>query len=83
MIIDDITCMELVELVTEYLEGTMAGPDRVRFEAHLEICDACLMYVDQMRQTIAATGSISEATIDPAARDELIAVFRDWKRTQA
>ncbi len=80
MIIDDITCMELVELVTEYLEGTMSPDDRARFESHLAICDACVTYVDQLRRTIAATGSISAETIDPAARDELLSAFRDWKR---
>ena len=82
VIIDDITCRELVELVTEYLEETLPAPDRQRFEAHLEGCGACAMYLDQMRETI-ATGAISPETIDPAARDELISAFRGWTRGQA
>ena len=47
--LDDITCRELVELVTDYLEGALAPADRARFEEHLEICDACVAYVEQIR----------------------------------
>jgi anti-sigma factor RsiW len=78
--LDDITCRELVELVTEYLEGGLAQPDRGRFEQHLEICEPCSAYVEQIRLTIVASGAISEEQLDPEARAELLAVFRDWKR---
>jgi anti-sigma factor RsiW len=74
-----LACQELVEIVTAYLEGAMGRRDRKRFEAHISGCDKCTIYVEQMRQTIAATGSITEQTIDPAARDELLEVFREWK----
>jgi anti-sigma factor RsiW len=74
-----LACQELVEIVTAYLEGAMGRRDRKRFEAHIGGCDNCRTYVEQLRQTIAATGSISEEAIDPAARDELLEVFRDWK----
>jgi anti-sigma factor RsiW len=74
-----LACQELVEIVTAYLEGAMGRRDRKRFEAHISGCDNCHTYVEQMRQTIAATGSITEETIDPAARDELLEVFRGWK----
>ena len=74
-----LACQELVEIVTAYLEGAMGRRDRKRFEAHISGCDNCTTYVEQMRQTIAATGSISEETIDPAAREELLEVFREWK----
>ncbi len=74
-----LACQELVEIVTAYLEGAMGRRDRKRFEAHISGCDNCHTYVEQMRQTIVATGSISEETIDPAAREELLEVFRVWK----
>ncbi len=78
--LQDITCRELVELVTDYLEDGLAPADSARFEQHLEICDPCVAYVEQIRLTIAASGAISEEQLDPEAREELLAVFRDWKR---
>jgi anti-sigma factor RsiW len=74
-----LACQELVELVTAYFDGAMSRRDRKRFEAHISGCDNCTTYVEQMRQTIEATGSITEETIDPAARDKLLEVFRDWQ----
>ncbi len=77
---EELTCKELVELVTEYLEGTLPAHERARFEEHLEDCPGCATYVEQMRQTIRLLGTLSENGLDPRARDELLQVFRDWKR---
>lgn len=74
-----LSCQELVELVTTYLDGAMTRRERRRFESHIGDCPNCRTYLEQIRQTIEATGSITEETIDPAARDELLSVFRDWK----
>jgi anti-sigma factor RsiW len=52
------TCQELVELVTEYLEGTLPGPDRQRFEEHLAECPHCVAYLEQMRITIGLVGRL-------------------------
>jgi anti-sigma factor RsiW len=73
------TCRELVELVTEYLEGTLSAEESERFQEHLSICPGCQAYIEQMRSTIGALGSLSEESIDPRARDALLAAFRDWK----
>jgi anti-sigma factor RsiW len=75
------TCQELVELVTEYLEGTLTVELRARFEKHLAVCPGCVDYLDQVRRTIAATGHLSEESLEPAARDQLMALFDNWKRT--
>ena len=75
----ELTCQEFVELVTDYLEGRMAPAVRARFEGHLAICDACQTYVDQMRQSLAALGRLSEEELSGEARDALLAAFRDWK----
>jgi len=75
-----LTCKELVELVTEYLEETLPESERARFEQHLDRCDGCTRYLLQMRRTIALTGRLTEASIEPGARDELLQLFRDWKR---
>jgi len=77
---DDLTCREFVELVTDYLEGTLPTADRARFEAHLLDCDDCPIYLDQMRQTIVTVGALSEERLDPAAKEDLLTIFRDWKR---
>jgi predicted anti-sigma-YlaC factor YlaD len=76
---EELTCMELVEIVTNYLEGVMPPADVARFEEHLADCEGCTAYLDQMRTTIALTGRLREEDISPAAREELLAVFRDWK----
>jgi len=78
--VPDLTCKELVELVTDYLEGRLSADDRTRFELHLTYCDWCRTYVEQMRQVLAAAGELTEASVAPEARDALLAAFRGWKR---
>ena len=73
------TCRELVKLITDYLEDGLSKRDRRRFERHLRRCDGCPTYVEQMRATIRIAGVLGEDDLEPAARDELLAVFRDWK----
>jgi anti-sigma factor RsiW len=73
------TCQELVELVTDYLEGRLSPADLERFEAHLELCEFCVTYVDQIRASIAVVGRLREETLPPGAADALLAEFRDWK----
>jgi anti-sigma factor RsiW len=75
-----LTCREVVELVTNYVEGALSRRDRRRFEAHIAACDGCEAYLEQMRLTIEALGRVPESSISPAARDELTAAFRDWRR---
>lgn len=77
---EDITCKELVELVTEYIQGTLPEDDRAHFEAHLEICEGCRAYVDQMRETAGAAGRLSESELPPETREGLLETFRGWKR---
>ncbi len=75
-----ITCRELVELVTAYIEDALGPADQARFEHHLAICEPCVAYVEQIRLTIAASGAIGDEQLDPEAREELLAAFSDWKR---
>ena len=76
---EDLTCAELVELVTDYLEGAMAARDRERFEEHVVYCGGCATYLDQMRRTIELTGRLTEDDLSPEATDALLASFRTWK----
>jgi anti-sigma factor RsiW len=75
---DHITCREVVELVTDYLEGALPSEDVELFERHLDLCDGCGVYVDQMRKTVAAVGQIREEDLPRDTRDRLLAAFRDW-----
>ncbi len=74
----DLTCAELVELVTDYLEEALPAGERRRFEEHLAECGGCSAYLEQMRTTITASGRLREDELDPHAKDELLAVFRTW-----
>ena len=80
---DDLPCQELVELVTDYFENRLPHSTRVRFETHLAQCSGCRTYLEQMRQTMRALGRLPAESIEPAARDRLLEVFRDWKRRRA
>lgn len=74
-------CQEIVEIVTEYVEGVMPEEEQRRFEAHLSICPGCVTYVEQIRETIRATGELpKEETLSPEMRDGLVTQFRDWRR---
>jgi hypothetical protein len=78
--VPDLSCRELVELVTEYLESRLSLDERTRFELHLGYCDWCRTYVRQMRQVLETAGELTEESIAPDAKGALLAAFRDWKR---
>lgn len=75
----DLTCKELVELITGYLEGTLRGRQRRRFESHLAACDGCTRYMAQMEATIRATGTLTEEQVPDEQKVILLAAFRDWR----
>ena len=79
--VDEMACQELVEVITDYLEGTLAERDRARFEAHLLTCSPCREYIEQMRTTIAMAGQVSLDSVPPRARDELLRAFRRMKES--
>ena len=77
---EQMTCKELVELVTEYIEGTLPDDVRIRVESHLTGCDGCTNYIEQMRQTIQLTGQIREEELSEQQKDDLLKLFRHWKK---
>ena len=79
---EEMSCRELVEVITEYLEGTLPGDARERFEAHLAECPYCVNYLEQMRATIEALGELQEESLDRETRQGLVEAFRGWQRTQ-
>ena len=78
---EHVTCQEVVELVTDYLEQALPADEAAVFEQHLNFCDGCDWYVDQMRTTIATVGRIEEENVPPATREKLLAAFRDRRRS--
>jgi hypothetical protein len=73
-----LVCQQAVELVTDYLDGTLIRTDRRRFEAHLAACPRCTQYLAQMRATIELTGGLTADDLTPQMQDEFITLFRQW-----
>lgn len=73
------TCKELVELVTAYLDGHLRGRRLRRFEAHLADCDGCTAHLAQIRRTILLTGRLTEEQVTEEQRAALLGAFRDWR----
>jgi anti-sigma factor RsiW len=73
------TCQELVELVTEYLEDALSELDRARFEEHIALCPMCEVHLEQLRITVRELGALHERDIDPAVLAELQERFRTWR----
>jgi anti-sigma factor RsiW len=76
---DELVCQEVVELVTDYLEGTLSRSQRRRLEAHLAACEHCSEYLEQMRTTIRLTGRLQAEDLTPQMRDEFTAIYRRWR----
>jgi anti-sigma factor RsiW len=75
----ELACRELVRIVTDYLEGALTVDERTRFEQHLVFCKGCSVYLKQMRDTLRATGRLSEESVPAAAREELLRAFRAFR----
>jgi len=71
--------LEAVELVTDYLEGSLSRSARRRFEAHLAGCPHCTEYLAQMRETISLTGRLEPEDLTPQMREEFTDLYRRWR----
>ena len=76
----DLGCRDLVEAVTDYLEGTMAPGGRRRFDRHLAGCEGCQEYLDQLRAVIRVVGQPMVDAVPPGTMAGLLRAFRDWHR---
>lgn len=76
----DYMCREVVELVSEYLEGAMSPEQMSAFEVHLNYCDGCFAFLDQLRATTAVARVVPDEQIPDGIKDELLRAFNDWKR---
>jgi anti-sigma factor RsiW len=73
------TCRQVVELMTDYIEGLLSASDRARFEEHLAGCDGCTAYLAQLRVARRLVGRLADEPIPPALQRDLMEAFRDWK----
>jgi anti-sigma factor RsiW len=78
---EHLSCQEVVELVTEYLDESLPTEDMTLFEQHLNVCEGCVWYVDELRTTVEMVGEIREEDVSPEMKDRLMGAFRDWKRS--
>jgi anti-sigma factor RsiW len=78
--VPELTCQELVELVTDYFEGALELPERARFEAHVAGCPGCDAYLAQMRTTLEVVGATAALESRPEVSG-LLEAFRGWKRS--
>ena len=76
---DELVCRQVVELVNDYLEDNLSRSDRRRFEAHLRKCPNCTNYLEQLRITIRATGSLQAEDLPPEVLDEFTELFHRWR----
>jgi anti-sigma factor RsiW len=76
---EHLSCQEVVELVTEYLDESLPTEEMTLFEQHLNFCEGCAWYVDQLRTTAEALGEIREEDISPEMKDRLVDAFRNWR----
>ena len=77
---EHVTCQEVVELVSDFLDKALPPEEATLLEQHVNFCDGCDWYLDQMRSTVRTVGRISEEDVPPETRDKLLAAFREWKR---
>jgi predicted anti-sigma-YlaC factor YlaD len=77
----ELSCEELVKVVTEYLEGSLSREERTLFETHLCYCRPCRVYVEQMERTVRLAGGLEAVSVPTEQRDRLLAAFRDWNRS--
>jgi anti-sigma factor RsiW len=75
----ELVCQQVVELVTDYLEGALSRSQRRRFEAHLAGCEHCTEYLAQMRATIRLTGRLRADDLSPQMQEEFAAIYRLWR----
>jgi anti-sigma factor RsiW len=80
--VSGLSCEELVELVTDYFDDALSEDRRRDVEEHLARCRGCTQHVGQMRLTIKAVQGLREESLPPPTREELLARFREWRRSE-
>ena len=77
---EDISCREIVQIVNDYVEGVLPVGEREAVELHLNLCDGCTDYLQQLRLSIALTGEVPADALPPELEEELCLAFRSFQR---
>jgi len=77
---NELSCQQVVELVTDYLENVLLPEMRKRLEDHVAECPGCAIYIDHVRQTISMLHHLAQEPVFPATKQELLEIFRNWKQ---
>jgi predicted anti-sigma-YlaC factor YlaD len=77
---DDLSCREVVELVTEYLENTLLPEMRKHLEEHVAECPGCESFIEQIQLTISMLSQIAQAPVSATTKQRLLQLFQDWKK---
>jgi anti-sigma factor RsiW len=75
-----LTCHDVIELLSNYIDGALTVEERRRVDEHLDLCDGCTTYLEQMRETIRLSGMVSEDQVPEPEKAALLDAFRDWRR---
>ncbi len=76
---DELVCQQMVELITDYLEGALSRSQRRRFERHLAACEHCSEYLEQMRATIRLAGALRTEDFTPEMQAEFTTLYQRWR----
>jgi predicted anti-sigma-YlaC factor YlaD len=74
-----LVCQQAIELLTDYLEGSLSRRQRIRLERHLRGCPNCSNYLEQIRLTVRLTGAIAPEEMAPDAVEDLTQLYRRWR----
>ena len=78
-----LSCKQITELITDYLEGRMGFGERMRFQVHVGMCKHCRAYLRQMKATVAAVGQLPDEPMPDDVRDEMRKRFANWQAAKA
>ena len=76
-----LACKEVVELITDYLEGALLPEKRAQLEEHVAGCPGCRNYIEQVRLTIVMLHNLAQEPVFPETKEDLLKVFRQWKKS--
>ena len=77
---DDVRCREVVEVLTDYLDGALPSDEREALEQHLLACIGCATHLEQLRTTVRLTGKLSESDVPPMLMDRMLTTFTERQR---
>ena len=78
-----LVCQQAVELISDYLDGSLPRADRKRLERHLRACDACSAYLEQVRVTVELSGRVGPEDLDPEVLEGLVDLFEQYRSPEA